>query len=290
MVMDNKILILLMSCNQPLYASEEQACRDTFLKDAEGAGISYWFYKGVSEEHPEPGLDEETHTLYINVHDGLGGTSKKTVAALAEALKYDTWDYVLKTNVSTWLDVPKIQKAVNKWEGREDKNIYGARFLANDASKKVPFPRGHFTILSRSMVEGIVKWAPILIKSGGMPRTDDTLLCLSTLYHVYKVLQEKYEDKLMEVPSVIAWANEIQDAPEWTDALSVRCKEEKEPTKTPENMRKVHRLKREEKQDRVYRRPMGLVETGYGLMQYKMYEKISTLIDKMRKEKEKNQD
>ena len=282
-----------MSCNQPLYKDEEQACRDTFLRDAEGAGLSYWFYKGVSEEHPEAGMDKESHTLYIDANDGLGGTSKKTAVALAEALKHDDWDYVVKTNVSTWLDVQKIQEAVDKWEGREDRNIYGARFISNESSKKVPFPRGHFIILSRAMVEGIVRWAPVLIKAGGMPKTDDTLLCLSMLYHMHKVWEDNYEKRLMEVPSVIAWTEEIYDAPEWTDALSVRCKDEKTPTNTPDNMRKTHEYKRNTPPERMYRRNMGLVETAFGLMTYKMFERVMAMVEKLRKEKkeeEKNQD
>ena len=283
--MKNKILILLMSCNQPLYQEEEQACRETFLKDAEGAGISYYFYKGTDGELS---LDlKKSHTMLLPAPDGLGGTSKKTVLALAEALKMNDWDYVIKTNVSTWLDIPKIVKAVDKWEGRNDRNIYGARFLANDASRKVPFPRGHFTILSRSIVEGIVEWAPKLIQANGMPKTDDTLICLSTLYYLQKVLGDNYQARLMEVPSVVSWTEGIQDAPEWTDALSIRCKAEPVVSDTPENMRKVHRLKHAKNQIRTYRRPMGPVETKYGLLSYNMYEQISSLVDKLKKEAEK---
>lgn len=281
--MKNKILILLMSCNQPLYQEEEQACRDTFLKDAEGAGLSYYFYKGTDGELT---IDQESHTMLLPVHDGLGATSKKTIMAFHEALKMEDWDYIIKTNVSTWLDVPKIVKAVDKWEGREDTNVYGARFLANDASKKVPFPRGHFTILSRTLVEGIVKFGPLLVKANGMPKTDDTLLCLSMLYHIQKILKETYQEKLMEVPSVIEWSDAIQDSREWSDALSVRCKDEKNPENTPENMRKTHKLKRAKNQARSFRRPMGLIETKYGLMTYPAYNHISALIDKIAKEAE----
>lgn len=281
--MKNKILILLMSCNQPLYQEEEQACRDTFLKDAEGAGLSYYFYKGTDGELT---IDQKSHTMLLPVHDGLGATSKKTIMALNEALKMEDWDYIIKTNVSTWLDVPKIIKAVDNWEGREDRNIYGARFIANDASKKVPFPRGHFMIISRTIVEGIVKFGPLLVKANGMPKTDDTLLCLSMLYYLQKTLNDSYQEKLMEVPSVIEWADMIQDSREWSDALSIRCKDEKQPEDTPDNMRKAHKLKRAKNQTRMYCRPMGLVETKYGLMPYGAYTHISTTIEKLKKEAE----
>ena len=282
-VMKNKILILLMSCNQPLYQEEEQACCETFLKDAEGAGLSYYFYKGTDGELT---IDQESHTMLLPVPDGLGATSKKTLMAFHEALKMGGWDYIIKTNVSTWLDISKIIKAVDKWEGCEDRNIYGARFIANDASKKVPFPRGHFIILSRTLVEGIVKYGSILAKVDGMPKTDDTLLCLSMLYYLHKVLKDNYRERLMEVPAVIEWSDAIQDSREWSDALSVRCKDEGSPENTPKNMRKTHKIKRSKKQEKSYRRPMNLVETKYGLMSYAVYNQVSALIEKVKKEAE----
>lgn len=273
-----------MSCNKDIYTKEEEACRETFLNDAEKEGIPFYFYKGISEEHPLQLIDKENHVMYLPVNDGLGGTSQKTVMAFSEALKMKDWDYIVKTNVSTWLDVKKIKKAVEKWEGRDDRNVYGARFIANDASKKVPFPRGHFVILSRALVEGVVRWAPVLIRANSFPKTDDTLLCLSILYHMKKVLNDDYLAKLMEVPSVISWTNEIQDVQDWSDALSVRCKDEKEPSNTPENIRKVHLIKRNKKQNKNYRRPLGLIETKYGMLSFKMYEQLSFLIEKVKQQ------
>lgn len=276
-----------MSCNQPLYQEEEQACRETFLKDAEGAGLSYYFYKGTDGELT---IDQESHTMLLPVHDGLGATSKKTLMAFREAMKMEDWDYIIKTNVSTWLDIPKIIKAVDKWEGREDRNIYGARFIANDASKRVPFPRGHFVILSRALVEGIMKFGPVLVNAGGMPKTDDTLLCLCTLYYLQRVLKDNYLERLMEVPAVVEWSDAIQDSREWGDALSVRCKDEKSPESTPKNMRKAHKLKHSKKQERSYRRAMNLVETKYGLMPYTVYDQACTLIEKAKKEAEERKE
>ena len=269
-VMENKILILLMSCNQPLYEEEERACRETFLRDAEGAGVPYWFYRGGAES---PLTDPVTRVMTLPSGDGLGSTSRKTVMALAAALQDDSWDYLVKTNVSTWLDVPKLLSAVSRWEGRDDPRVYGSRFLANAASKDVPFPRGNLTILSRSLAEAVVRVAPGLLKSGSMPRTDDTLLCLCLLYHIQREMGLRYTDSLMEVPSVTAWSDKAYESPEWTDALSVRCKDEESPEETPGNMRRAHAWKREPP-EREWRRPMGPVETALGLMPYGRYDRI----------------
>lgn len=273
--MENKILILLMSCNLPKYEAEEAACRETFLKDAEGAGIPYYFYKGTSGETM---IDEESHTIYVNAPDNLAGTSKKTVLALNEALKMDDWDYVVKTNVSTWIDIEKVMKAVSCWDGREDRNVYGARYLANEASRNTPFPRGHFLILSRFLVEGALMIAPKLFDVVGFPKTDDTLVGLSLLYHLQKVCGERYLDRLMEVPSVAAWTDEIQEAPEFGNALCIRCKmgNGTEMDETPDNIRKVHRLKKNKKLKRMYRRKVDRIETRFG---YITYGEFNTLIN-----------
>ena len=282
--MDNKILILLMSCNSQLYRDSEQACRETFITDAEKAGVRYYFYRGDAEE---TSINDETHEMLFPVNDNLAGTARKTILAFKEALKLEDWDYIVKTNVSTWLDVRKIQKAVNAWEGREDLNIYGARFLVNSASKNVPFPRGHFLILSRKLVEGIVEWGPRFIGAKDFPRTDDTLLCLSLLYYVQKILGDNYQSRLTEVPSVISWSEEIQDSVDWGDALSVRCKDETDGTNTPDHLRKTHKLKRTKNLVRAYRRPVRMFETKYGTMAYDTYIKTDTIIETVKaREKE----
>ena len=279
--MEKKILILLMSCNQPLYLKEEEVCRKTFLKDADKLGVPYYFYKGTNQEHPTQLIDNEACTMFLPVSDDLSGTALKTTLALTEALKMEDWDYVVKTNVSTWLDVKKILNAVQTWEGRDDRNIYGARFIANRNSMKVPFPRGNFVILSRSLVEGFLMWSPKLINDKDMPKTDDTLMCLSLLYHLQKQLKDDYKSRLKEVPSVIIWADDIEESPEFTDALSIRCKDEKNLEETPENMLKAHKMKHSKK-PRKYFRSMGLVETKFGLIEYERYGKLCMIEDRVK--------
>ena len=265
-----------MSCNQPLYQKEEDACRKTFLKDADKLDVPYYFYKGTNQEQPAQYIDNEAHIMYLATPDSLFGTAMKTILAFSQALKLDDWDYIVKTNVSTWLDIKKILNVVQFWDGREDRNVYGARFIANNDSKNVPFPRGNFVILSRSLVEGFLKWAPKLLTDKDMPKTDDTLMCLSLLYHLQGVLKDDYKSRLKEVPSVISWANDIEESTEFTDALSIRCKDEKNPEKTPENLLRIHKLKHSSK-PRKYFRSLGLIETKFGLIDYERYQRLIVL-------------
>ena len=269
-----------MSCNQPLYQEEEQACRDTFLKDAEGAKIPFYFYKGVSEEHPEPGFDEEARTLYLDVPDGLGGTGKKTVAALEAILPRD-FDYVIKTNVSTYLNIKNIINGMENWEGGNDHKIYGGRYIINKASKRVPFPRGYFTVLSKSLTEGMLESAKKLTKIASMPKTDDTLICLATLLYTQKELGESYVENLMQIPSVIEWTENFVENPLFDKAFAIRCKDEPEKENTPENMKRVHQAIKGGAKPKLNYAPAKLYETGIGLMDYQQYLTIEKAKDKL---------
>lgn len=275
-----RFIILLMSCNQPLYLEEEQACRDTFLKEAENAGIPYWFYKGVSKEHPEAGFDEETHTLYLDVPDGLGGTGKKTIAALESILDQD-FDYVIKTNVSTYLNIKNIVNGTKNWEGENDLNVYGGRFIINDASKKVPFPRGYFTVISKIMIESILGFAKKLSMASGTPRTDDTLLCLSILYHMQKEIKEDYVSHLKQVPSVVEWVEDVIENPMFDKAFAVRCKNEVDIDKTPENMYAVDRMFKKKAKPSLNYSQAKIYETPMGLMNYSQYLTMGTMLSKL---------
>ena len=284
--MKNKVLILLMSCNQPLYDEEEQACRDTFLKDAEEAGVSYYFYKGLDGTHSASCIDEEAHTIYIDVSDGLGGTAKKTALALEMTGDKD-YDYVLKTNVSTYLNINNIAKAVDEWEGAEDDNIYGGRFIINQASKNIPFPRGYFTLVSKKLVSGALPFMKKLAWVSQMPKTDDTLLGLSLLYYIKKGLEKDYMGSLNIVPSVISWRDDIWENPGLLNALAVRCKNENALEKTPDNMRAVDRVVKEKTEPKKYRMPAEQFETPYGLMSYNNHLKIDKIITELNKMAEK---
>ena len=273
-----------MSCNQPLYEEEEQACRDTFLKDAEGEGIPYYFYKSVNSQHPTPEIDEETHTIYLDTPDGLSGTGRKTVAALESVLGFD-FDYLIKTNVSTYLNIKNIVKGMNKWDGKDDMNIYGARYLINPSSKNIPFPRGFFTVLSKTLSQGVIEIAQTLANNPTMPRTDDTVISLALLYYLQKRLDEKYLDKIKVVPSVTEWTDYIIEDPAFDRAFAIRCKDEKIKENTPENIIRVHEMVKTKAYPAMNYRPATTFETSIGMMSYnnyllfdKMMEKIKTLI------------
>ena len=261
-----KILILLMSCNKPLYLEEETACRETFLKDVYDYGVPYLFYKGLNEEHNEQGIDYDTQTIYVDAPDDLAGTGRKTALALRESLDID-YDYLIKTNVSTYINIENVMRWIETWPGKDDTNIYGSRFIVNKASLDIPFPRGNFVIMSRKMVEGSLDIMDKLVGKDGIPKTDDTLVGLSMLYYQMKKLELDYIKSLKVVPTVFSFVEPIADRPEFFDALAVRCKNEAEREKTPENMRKVYDIYRGSViPERNGFRQLEILEVGDGVM------------------------
>lgn len=286
-----KILVLFMTCNKPLYEEEEKACRETFLKDVDESKVSYWFYKGVNDEHPTQEFDNETHTLYLDVPDTLAGTGRKTLEAIRATLSTE-YDYLIKTNVSSYLNFPKIVEEFEKWPGADDENIYGSRFILNDASKSIPFPRGYFMVIPKHQVEGMIEVADKLIGKKGIPVTDDTLIGLSVLYNIVKIKGDTYLDKLCEVPSVVEWPKyDIEQAPEFFDSLVIRCKSEGEDgtNTTPDNIRLVHkRLKNPTNITRC--RPPKMFETPLGMLTYERYFTLRKIVTAILKQTKKNED
>ena len=274
-----------MSCNNPLYEKEELACMNTFLMDAEGAGIPFYFYKSVSERHPEPGFDEEGHTLYVEAPDGLAGTGKKTAAALKAILPLD-FDYVIKTNVSTYLNINNILSGTRNWPGKDDTNIYGGRYIINKSSLNVPFPRGCFLVLSKTLTKGMLDTLDTLTDRDSMPKTDDTLICLATLYHIQKQLKANYIDKIKQVPSVASWTEDVIEDPLFKNAFAIRCKDENDQENTPGNLLKTHALIKAGEGPELNYIPAKEYETGLGIMNYADYIKVDKALSVLKKLKE----
>ena len=276
-----KAIILLMSCNNPLYEKEEQACRETFLKDADEEGITYFFYKGLDEAHSAQCIDNQTHTIYLDVNDTLQGTAEKTIMAM-ETISGLQYDYLIKTNVSTYLNIRNIMEAVNGWDGENDLNIYGARFIINRLSKNIPFPRGFFTIMSKTLVSGALHYARTLLAPEKLPKTDDTLISLCVLYYLKKNLETDYLNKLMEIPAIISWDDDIVERTGFRDAMAIRCKNEKDKEKTPENILKVHNLLKNNALPIRHFLPAINFETLFGVTSFENFIKLNKVMEKVK--------
>lgn len=128
---EKKIVILIMSCNEKLFIEEEKVCMETYLKNvSKYPNIEFYFYRGKNTKEQEPNqdinwLDEESHVIHLNSEDDTY-TFEKTIAAFKfleeHGIKYD---YILRTNTSTWVNIDLLNKFVGYLDN-DTKNYCGA--------------------------------------------------------------------------------------------------------------------------------------------------------------------
>lgn len=213
-----KILILLQSSQQERYLNEEQLCRFTWLR---GVDCEYYFYRGDGGDDV---VDEDAHMICVKDGDDLYNTGNKTLKAFSLIKDFD-FDYVVRTNCSTYLNVKNIQEFVNTLPGGEDENVYAGRYLKNSESLDVPFPRGCFYIISKHLLNVILE-CQSLVKTGFIG-VDDVMIGFILLMYFAKVKNDvsNYNRSL----KVVNYMNEINSDlffnPQLKNALAIRCKD-----------------------------------------------------------------
>ena len=103
--------------------------------------------------------------LNIDVKEGPGYFYYKTILAFKEMLSQN-WDYVFKTDNSAYINKAELVKVL---ENKPRKNYYGGHLYQTSYVKSYPFLWGEGMVLSRDVVQGLVKeYETTLIgRSGG---------------------------------------------------------------------------------------------------------------------------
>ena len=106
--MENKhyaLLILAMSCNEPFFVESRHVTHDTWAKDVIlGSYSNIGFYSYTASETGEEYI--ENNTIYLNCGDKLENTFEKTMCVFDFLNKNNiTFDYVLRTNTSTYINL-----------------------------------------------------------------------------------------------------------------------------------------------------------------------------------------
>ena len=105
---------MIMSCNQEHFIQEEEICKNTYLSRLPD-NIDYIIYRGSSDK-----LSFDNHLLKLNVEDDLFNTYRKTYLALNYIHNNLEYDYIFRTNTSTYVNVDLLNKFV---QSLEDDNI-----------------------------------------------------------------------------------------------------------------------------------------------------------------------
>jgi hypothetical protein len=114
--MENKhyaLLVLAMSCNEPFFVESRRVTHDTWAKDLIlGSYENIGFYSYTASETGEEYIKD--NTIYLNCGDKLENTFEKTMCVFDFLNKNNiTFDYVLRTNTSTYINLPMTIDKIN---------------------------------------------------------------------------------------------------------------------------------------------------------------------------------
>ena len=183
---------MVMSCNNDFFINEEKAIKETWAKpiiDKKYDNIDFIIYRGDSEKNVYQKLD---NLLLINCEDDLSSTFKKTYLAFKLANKIYEYDYIFRTNTSTYINVELLNAFVQSLY--DDDHVWGGE-LYSLVECKCPDPtdlylRGSSVLYSKKIVDIILKEG---ISFKYLELNDDW--CIGNIINSYRI---KNEDNYLE--------------------------------------------------------------------------------------------
>ena len=108
MIDRSKIIILILSTNNPEYLDLKHSIEKTWVNDFKEIGIKCFFYEGGSDSNFIQG-----DVINVKSPDDLYGVSHKLVEALKVVLEiYPKTELVYRTNLSSYIDVQTFMKFI----------------------------------------------------------------------------------------------------------------------------------------------------------------------------------
>lgn len=150
-----------MSCNQDLFINQENNIKNLYAKDiidGKYENIDFWIYTASKDNKFH--VNKQQHKLYIPCDDSLEGTYIKTLKTFSLINKLNLeYDYIIKTNCSTYINVPLLNRFINETDLNE-KNIYcGSIYCSDNATGPFNwcfYGVGNSLILSKYWINNIV--------------------------------------------------------------------------------------------------------------------------------------
>lgn len=160
-----KIAILILSTRGEPSTSNVQAMKDTLIEYCEKNSnkfkhqYTFFEYYGVLEKDTDvcnmvslDNLIKETENLYtieIVSEDGIYRTFEKTVKAFNIVNEHDTYDWFIRINISTYVNIPLLDKIFEMLDYSE---IYCSAintYISDESYLNDIYPRGDFYMFSK---------------------------------------------------------------------------------------------------------------------------------------------
>lgn len=177
-----KMLFLSMSAEQPLFKALEKASNDTWRKidnkKYKNINAEFWSYTDAAKGE-ETHVDVDNHMIYIKHNyeiDAYQQTFSKTIFAINELKKMKIdYDYLVRTNNSTWINIPLLNEFIAYQE--DDSKIFAGRIYSAFWSAFNMYGGGELMVLSKRNVDILTEICKDPIKmETGKGTYDDNLL------------------------------------------------------------------------------------------------------------------
>lgn len=156
-----KLLITVMSCDKEFFSNQEELIKQTWAKDiidGKYPNIDIVFYMG-SPVINETYFDNDLKTIVLKCEDGLDNTFKKTIRAFEYINNNYEYDYIFRTNTSTYVNVQLLNEFIQSITN--DNVLYGSEIYSLSEST-CPYPlclfaRGNSIVLSKKHIGILLK-------------------------------------------------------------------------------------------------------------------------------------
>lgn len=156
-----KLLVLSMSADYPIFNELEKVSNRTWrnidYKKYKNIDVDFWTYTDA-KRNEETHVDEKNHIIYIKKDysgDGYSQTFSKTIYALQEINKLGIkYDYLIRTNNSTWVNIPLINHFLSYQE--DDSQIFCGRIYSFFWSAFNMFGGGELMIFPKRNIDIIL--------------------------------------------------------------------------------------------------------------------------------------
>ena len=157
-----KALILAMSCRETYFQKEIENILKTWAKFLPD-NIDFAWYDGMWDKAEVEKIDDKHFHIHANVPDNLDYTFMKTMSAIRTI--YKNYDYILRTNTSTWVNVKLLSKLVDEF--LENNKVYATdMYSLTEACAPAPldiYARGNCILMSSDMWMNVCKYGIPLI-------------------------------------------------------------------------------------------------------------------------------
>lgn len=149
-----KWAIVVLGCLDPIYIPLEAAIRQTYLETAKSLGVDVYFLLGGEIEK----VDKANNYIYVRTSDGLDNIAVKNLEGMRVLYESEQYDYILRTNLSTWVNVELLDKFLGLKNNEEI--CYCGEMFSAFWMQWYLYPGGNAMIFTKAMVERIVtQWA-----------------------------------------------------------------------------------------------------------------------------------